>query len=94
MIQKYKKKPIIIEAVQCVEPNTPMALANWCGGKACGVGNISANQWIEIETLEGTMRANYKDWIIKGIGGEFYPCKPHIFKETYDALHENDGVKK
>jgi hypothetical protein len=42
--------------------------------------------WIEIPTLEGVMRANYGDYIIKGVQGEFYPCKPDIFEATYEAL--------
>ena len=41
---------------------------------------------IEIETLEGTMRADIGDWIIKGINGELYPCKPDIFKKTYEKV--------
>lgn len=42
----------------------------------------------EVETLEGTMRANHRDWIIKGINGELYPCKPDIFEATYEAVEE------
>ncbi len=40
----------------------------------------------EINTLEGTMTANVGDWIIKGVKGEFYPCKPEIFDATYEAV--------
>ena len=40
--------------------------------------------YIEIDTLEGTMRANLGDFIIKGVQGEFYPCKPDIFEQTYE----------
>lgn len=46
---------------------------------------------LEIETLEGTMTADVGDWIIKGVNGEFYPCKPDIFEKTYD-LKDEDGV--
>ena len=42
--------------------------------------------YIELDTLEGTMRANIGDYIIKGIQGEFYPCKPDIFKATYEEI--------
>ena len=91
MILRYKKKAIVIEAVRLIEPNTPEDIASWCRGKACGVGDVSAKQWIEIETLEGTMKANYGDWIIRGIGGEFYPCKPDIFKQTYDLFSEDSA---
>jgi hypothetical protein len=42
---------------------------------------------IEISTLEGVMKANFGDWIIKGVNGEFYPCKPDIFEKTYEELN-------
>ena len=87
MIKKFKKKPIVIEAVQCAVPNIPTKIAVWCGGNVCGV-HVGVNQWIEIETLEGTMKASYNDWIIKGVNGEFYPCKPDIFEATYDEVEE------
>ena len=84
---KYRKKPVVIEAMQCIEPNTPEQIVSWAQGtRPCGVGDLSAKQWIEIETLEGTMRADYGDWIIKGVKGEFYPCKPDIFDMTYDPV--------
>ena len=44
--------------------------------------------YIEIDTLEGTMRANLGDFIIKGVQGEFYPCKPDIFEQTYEKVEE------
>jgi len=43
---------------------------------------------LQIETLEGTMTANEGDWIIKGIAGEIYPCKPDIFEQTYELIEE------
>lgn len=46
------------------------------------------NPYVKIETLEGTMRANVGDYIIKGINGEFYPCKPDIFMKTYEEVTE------
>ena len=84
MINQYRKKPVIIEAVQAAEPNNPHAIADWCGGKVCGVGAVGEKVWMEIPTLEGVMRADYGDWIIKGVKGEFYPCKPDIFEATYE----------
>lgn len=45
-------------------------------------------QVIKIETLEGVMDASIGDWIIKGVNGEFYPCKPDIFEKTYEAVEE------
>lgn len=83
---QYRKKPVVIEARQLIEPETPQAIAVWCGGRVCGVGDVGAKVWIEIDTLEGTMRADYADYIIQGVKGEFYPCKPDIFIETYEEV--------
>jgi len=83
-MRKFRKKPVVIEAVRLISPNNPEGIANWCNGKVCGVGDVGAKKWIEIETLEGVMKANYGDWIIKGVNGEFYPCKPDIFEQTYE----------
>ena len=49
---------------------------------------IMALETTLIETLEGTMRAEPGDWIITGVKGEQYPCKPDIFEATYDAMHD------
>lgn len=88
---KYRKKPIVIEAIRLDDSTTPAAVVEWLGGKPAGVGDLSAKQWIEIPwleipTLEGVMKAQYGDWIIKGVKGEFYPCKPDIFEATYEPV--------
>ena len=83
---KYRKKPVVIEAKRLMEPNLPDEIARWCDGRVCGVGDVGAKVWIEIDTLEGVMRAGYGDFIIKGVNGEFYPCKPDIFAMTYEAV--------
>jgi hypothetical protein len=79
---KFRKKPVVIEAMQYTGHNamdilawakTPEISEDFCGG-------------IEIPTLEGTMRADVGDWIICGVKGEFYPCKPDIFAATYEAV--------
>lgn len=88
---KFRKKPVVIEARRACEPELPGPLAAWCGGKLCGEGDLAAHMWIEIQTLEGTMRADYGDWIIRGVKGEFYPCKPDIFAATYEAAVETGG---
>jgi len=88
-MKKYKKKPIAIEAVQLIESNNLLEISKWCGfgvSRTIGNKNVYSKKWIEIETLEGVMRANYKDWIIKGVSGEFYSCKPEIFKATYEEV--------
>lgn len=71
---KFRKKPVVIEAVQ------------WFPGKeitGVDVANPGDDQ-AEIETLEGIMRVSPGDWIITGVKGERYPCKPDIFAATYD----------
>ena len=83
---KYRKKPVLIEAKRLMEPNLPGEIARWCKGRVCGVGDVGAKVWIEIDTLEGVMRASYGDFIIKGVNGEFYPCKPDIFEKTYEEV--------
>jgi len=83
-VAKYRKKPVVIEARQFTGP-TGHELAEWCGGKARGTfgGRLLPNM-IDIPTLEGEMTAHIGDWIICGIKGEFYPCKPDIFEQTYE----------
>lgn len=83
---KYRKKPVVIEAMQ------------WNGDNANEVRDFVkdslrkleyGSNYIAIETLEGTMMADMGDYIIKGIKGEFYPCKPDIFEATYDLVDES-----
>lgn len=76
---KYKKKPVTIEAVQYDETNIEETL-NFAEGNAC----YSRSEGLLITTLEGTMHASDGDYIIKGVNGEFYPCKPDIFAKTYE----------
>lgn len=85
---KFRKKPVIIEAKRLIEPETPQKLAAWCGGSVEGVGAVGEKVWINIPTLEGVMRADYGDWIIRGVAGEFYPCKDGIFTETYEPVED------
>lgn len=81
--QKFRKKPVQIEAMQYGRPEDQAAIINWTDGKASGW--FDADYYLEIRTLEGPMRANLGDWIIRGVQGEFYPCKPDIFAATYEA---------
>ena len=82
---KYRKKPVVIEADQLTIHNLSK-LAAWCGGSIKGLKLPIEERCIDIQTLEGEMRANMGDWIIKGVAGEFYPCKPEIFEATYEAV--------
>lgn len=80
---QFRKKPVVVEANQLTTRNwdTLKAWINSNGGAAfLGAGPIS----LGIRTLEGTMRAEVGDWIIRGVQGEFYPCKPKVFEETYE----------
>lgn len=75
---KFQKKPVTIEAVQFTGDNFER-IANFMGRTF-----DPANE--EIPTLEGNLKAETGDWIIKGVKGEFYPCKPDIFAMTYDPV--------
>lgn len=79
MITKYRKKPIIIEAIQWNGKNLP-EIDNFVGGSLKIEGSC-----LVIHTLEGDMEASINDYIIKGVNGEFYPCKPDIFDKTYES---------
>jgi hypothetical protein len=87
---KYRKKPVVIEACQIGQPgDSRLDLITW--GDSFGMFNgpnwtFHADGGLEIVTLEGVMRANPGDWIIRGVKGEFYPCKPDIFNKTYDPV--------
>lgn len=82
MINKYVKKPVVVEAI-----------------KYDGANKVEIQEFMDrylddtqygqlkIETLEGIMLANIGDYIIKGVSGEFYPCKPDIFEKTYEKVN-------
>ncbi len=85
---KFRKKPVVIEAIQFVDPGLYPKLAKFIGAQ-CGPlqSRLDGVEWsLLINTLEGQMRAELGDWIIKGVKGEFYPCKPDIFEATYEAV--------
>lgn len=92
---KYRKKPVVIEAVQFTTNNergspTMDRIVSWVNEHS--IGKIARHDGtdIYIVTLEGTMRASVGDWIIRGVNGEFYPCKPDIFAMTYEPAQEAD----
>ena len=78
-VLSFRKKPVVIEAVHYADGWDCMEIADWCHGECSGFGELY------IGTLEGQMTATPGDWIIKGVAGEFYPCKPDIFAATYEA---------
>lgn len=77
----YRKMPVEIQAMRFADVNDGSIVANWCGGSNEGNPEV-----IVIKTLEGDMRADLGDWIIRGVKGEFYPCKPDIFEATYEVV--------
>lgn len=82
MKRRFRKKPVEIEAMQFTEDNA--AAVNAFIGEA-GYA-YSGPECCRIQTLEGTMYASPGDWIIKGVKGEFYPCKPDVFEATYEEV--------
>jgi len=96
---RFKKKSVVIEAIQLSWSNWD-DVCNFVTGEAFGRGVYLNPDTLEalpmeessnvmgliIKTLEGEMLARQGDYIIKGVNGEFYPCKPDIFEKTYDAV--------
>ena len=77
---KYRKKPVVIEALLWNRNVAELAFFMRLPLPIV----VCEDGAIEIETLEGVMRANPGDWIIRGVKGELYPCKPDIFEATYE----------
>lgn len=96
MIKKYVKKLVEIEAIQLKEDNIIEVFdfldgANYKETKSAeeleDFSQMMLKQgYIEIETLEGIMKTSFGDYIIKGVKGELYPCKPDIFEATYEEV--------
>lgn len=103
---KYRKKPVIIEAVQYIRGQEVPAV-EFLGGYDRNIHEVRIGEYetdvakftmdwydqgcsIDIKTLEGLMHVSDGDWIIKGVNGEFYPCKPDIFEKTYEKVEENN----
>jgi hypothetical protein len=99
---KFRKKPVEIEARQLIGSNADMhAVYLWIEKNtqgsfdpyadevpASGVSIDPATGFMLIATLEGVMQAKPGDWIIRGVQGEFYPCKPDIFEATYEPVED------
>lgn len=82
---KYRKKPIVIEAMLWKGTRGSfVSIVTFMGNKNIGVSRDF--KLLDIKTLEGNMLANIGDYIIKGVKGEFYPCKPDIFEKTYELV--------
>lgn len=88
---KYRKKPVVIDAIQWTGKNIE-EIENFCKfNYSCDIfskDNVIYDVILTIHTLEGNMKANVGDYIIKGIQDEFYPCKPDIFESSYELVED------
>ena len=87
---QFKKKPVVIEAFQWTGDEHQTEDPEWIN--APGVADFlhvgTKDVKLQIHTLEGVMTADRGDWIIRGVKGEVYPCKPDIFDLTYEKVEE------
>ena len=91
-MSKFRKKPVVVDAWRWNgEPLIASAgTPEWISAPAVRVVHfVNGSTNLEIKTLEGCMIANIGDWIIKGVKGELYPCKPDIFEATYETVGDN-----
>ena len=79
---KFRKKPVVVEAIQFTGLNQD-EIGHFSGLAAQRIGRTGE---LVIKTLEGVMKVDVGDWVIKGVKGEFYPCKPDVFDATYEAV--------
>jgi hypothetical protein len=96
-LAKYRKKPVVIEAFRYGINGWPdwfhdkhitNDIVTFRGDEDYAPFDHSENIWCEIKTLEGVMRGDYGDFIVQGVNGEIYPCKPDIFEKTYEYVGE------
>lgn len=83
---KFRKKPVVIEAIQFDTQDVAdwRNVPGWLRDAVEDRTVFVEDKKLKIKTLEGVMTADFKDWIICGVKGEIYPCKPDIFAATYD----------
>lgn len=91
---RYRKKPVIVDAIQFIEKDFTNRHSKYVSFPIVDMANMS-ELWAGknardgryyIQTLEGSMTVSEGDYIIKGVQGEFYPCKPDIFEMTYEKV--------
>jgi hypothetical protein len=87
---KFRKKPVVVEAMQFIGPDRSrldylMAFDDWVAANQGSRKCRYKGDTMIIPTLEGDHTASAGDWIIRGVQGELYPCKPDIFAQTYEA---------
>lgn len=87
---KYRKKPVVVEAIQLTNKNL-LEAKEWCNGELVPNAETSGYD-LYISTLEGIMHVDINDYIIQGVEGEFYPCKPDIFEKTYEVASQQSQL--
>jgi len=92
-IMRYRKKPVVIEAKRALgTPENNREIIDWTRGSTTPAFMDThpdrKGRHLSINTLEGAMYVSPGDWVIKGVQGEFYPCKPDIFEATYEPVTE------
>lgn len=80
---KFKKKQVVIDAIRA---DDILQVSQWADSFGDEIRWSIDGHGVHLPTLEGVMIANWGDWIIRGIAGEFYPCKPDIFEKTYEPV--------
>lgn len=90
-MQKFVKKPVVIEAIQYDGANIT-EIETFVGEKLPTIMTSDLGAQLVLSTLEGDMKVTKGDYVIKGIKGEFYPCKPDIFKQSYNMIKENNDI--
>ncbi len=94
-MSKYRNKPIVVEAFQMTKENR-WASSSWpdwlkvaWSKKAGSEGSLYvSSERLLVGTLENILRVDWNDWIIQGVQGELYPCKPNIFEQTYEKVED------
>ena len=84
-VGRFRKKPVVVEAMQFSVGQDTFAIFDWAASHNTIIQFDPTGPFLKIDTLEGVMTADAGDWIIKGVKGEFYPCKPDVFAETYEV---------
>ena len=87
-MSKFRKKPVVIEA-ECFTRENKDRCYNFVRCNCVADTDENGSPVLRIQTLEGDMTASLGDWIIKGVKGEFYPCKPDVFAATYEPWTED-----
>lgn len=82
---QYRKKPVVVEAIKWMGDNQEQ-IEEFIGNNGYISSHPDTPGSLFITTLEGLMKSSFYDWIIKGVNGEFYPCKPDIFEKTYELV--------